>query len=401
MLLISNGGSALLSFLLSVLVGRVLGEAGLGVYASALAWVFPLALLAEFGLGTLITREVAQAPERAGAYLRVTHRPRLLLGGGMMLALLLAAPLLSSDRTVVRGIQLAAPLVLIAPSFGAYTAVFRARRIMWPIAVLNLGMLVAQVILTAWVFTAGHGVLAALAVNTATSAGQWFMAWRIWRWMLTSSPAPSSSFAEVQLGLLRRAWPFAVAGVLAAVQFRLGLVLLEQFAGAGAVGYYAAASRFVEALRLLPNAFFAALFPVLSALALDIPRLNQTFRRVLVGLAVFGAAAALGLSLLAESLLHLTYGADFAPATEVLQILSWALVLSLCRAGQTLYWYALDHQHHVNRVMVTALIIQLLLSLWLIPAWGAVGAGWALLGTEAVLVLLLALPVLGRRGFIS
>ena len=396
-LLVSNAGSAVLSFLLSVMIGRALGEHGLGVYAAALAWVFPLTLLAEFGLGTLITREVAQAPERAGAYLHATHRPRLLLGSGLMLALALAAPLLSSDAAVIQGIRLSAPLVLIAPAFGAYTAVFRARRVMWPIAALNLGMLAAQAGLTLWAFATGRGVLAALAINTLTSAGQMVAAWVIWRFWLTSPPAPLSTYGEGGFRLLRSAWPFALAGVLAAVQARLGFILLEQFAGAGEVGYYAASSRFVEALRLLPNAFFGALFPALAALATNAPRLNQTFRRVLLALAAFGAVSAVGLSLLAVPVIALTYGPDFAPAGGVLQVLGWALLVSLLRAGQTLYWYALGREQYVNWMTMIALLVQGLLSLWLIPAYGAVGAAWGLVGVEVVMVFLLALPVL-RRG---
>ncbi|MBC8172002.1 MAG: oligosaccharide flippase family protein, partial [Anaerolineae bacterium] len=60
-LLTGNAGSAMLSLLLSVLIGRALGKDGLGVYAAALAWVYPVALLADAGLSTLITRDLAQA----------------------------------------------------------------------------------------------------------------------------------------------------------------------------------------------------------------------------------------------------------------------------------------------------------------------------------------------------
>jgi len=65
---------------------------------------------------------------------------------------------------------------------GAFTAIFRARQAMWPIPSLNVGMLVIQVALTAVVFLAGGSVLAALIVNTVTSAGQLVAAWAVWRW---------------------------------------------------------------------------------------------------------------------------------------------------------------------------------------------------------------------------
>lgn len=96
-LLFGNGGSAVLSFLLSVLIGRVLGTDGLGSYATTLAWVFPLSLMAEFGLGTLITRDVAQVPDMTDAYVRTTITARLLIGS-VLAGLLFVLPLYLGSR---------------------------------------------------------------------------------------------------------------------------------------------------------------------------------------------------------------------------------------------------------------------------------------------------------------
>ncbi len=78
-LLTGDVGSAALSLALSILIGRALGEAAIGVYGVVMAWVFPVRLLAEFGLGTLITREVAADPPLAPELLRTTTLARLLL----------------------------------------------------------------------------------------------------------------------------------------------------------------------------------------------------------------------------------------------------------------------------------------------------------------------------------
>jgi O-antigen/teichoic acid export membrane protein len=104
-LLTSNVGSAALSFILSVLIGRVLKQDGLGVYTAALAWVFPLSLIAEFGLASLMTRDIAQTPDSADDYLRSTTLARLWIGGGLMLALVIFAPALSSDPAVIARVE--------------------------------------------------------------------------------------------------------------------------------------------------------------------------------------------------------------------------------------------------------------------------------------------------------
>ncbi|MCA9907716.1 MAG: oligosaccharide flippase family protein, partial [Anaerolineae bacterium] len=114
-LAISNVGTAGLSFLLAALIGRALGAEGLGIYGVALAWVMPLALIAEFGLGTLITREIARDATRTGDLVHAAVRARQIMGGAATLLLLIAAPLLSADPLTAIGLQISAPLVLIQP----------------------------------------------------------------------------------------------------------------------------------------------------------------------------------------------------------------------------------------------------------------------------------------------
>jgi O-antigen/teichoic acid export membrane protein len=392
-LLASNVGSAALSFILSVLVGRALGQDGLGVYATALAWIFPLSLIAEFGLGTLMTRDLAQSPEAAEEYLRTTTLARLWLGGGLMLGLVILAPHLSSDAEVVAGLQISAPLIVILPFFGAFTAIFRAQQAMWAIPPLNLGMLFAQVVLTALVFRAGGGVLAALIVNILTSAGQLIAAWAVYQWKFHTS-IPTQSVVSLQMMmLLKRAWPFALAAILAALQTRTGTILLERLTDTAQVGYYAAATRFVEAVRMIPNALFGALFPALAALITQLDKFHHTFRRVTLGLAGFGLLVGIGFTLFATPVMLLTYGDSFASAIPVLQIAMWSLLPGLLRAGRTLYWYAQGREQFTNIVTGAVLLAQIALSLWLIPLHGAVGAAVVSLITETAAFILLWWPL--------
>lgn len=442
-LLSGNIGSAILSFLLSIFIGRVTGETGLGIYAAVLAWVFPLSLVTEFGLGTLITREVAQFPEKAAEYLHSVTQARLIIGGSLMLVLVLIAPLLSQDIGVVQGIRVSAPLVIILPFYSSFTAIFRAYQRMVYVALLNTGMLISQVVLTALVFANEGDIQGALVVNTLTSAGQLVAAWRVYRWRfdLTPqpplqiqpySPAPSpnptspptslSKHGEgalkiptfvrggdrIKMGsnvearhisllprklslrlLLKQGYPFAIAALLAAVQMRVNIILLENLSGAAVVGYYTAAQRFLDAGRMLPMALFDALFPLLSALAAQPEKLKITFQRVSLG--VFGYGVLFGgiFSAFAAWIIALTYGAAFVPAVAVLQLAAWSLLPLILKQARTLYWYALKREQFVNRVTLFVLVLQIGLAVWLIPAYGAIGAVAASLNAETAAMLLL------------
>ncbi len=399
-LLVSNIGSAGLSFLLYALIGRTQGENGLGIYATALAWVFPLSLAAEFGLGTLMTRDLALAVRAAPEYLRATTQARLWIGGGLTLALVLLAPIITPDSSVVHGLQISAPLIMILPFFGAFTAIFRAQQIMWPIPWLNIGMLVIQAGLTALIIALGSGITGILIINTVTSAGQLVAAWAIWKWKFTVSASKAGAEAALQplqtTHLLRQAWPFALAAILAALQTRTGTILLEQLTNTAQTGYYAAATRFVEAARMIPNALFGALFPALAALTSHPLEMKQTFRRVMLGLALFGATMGILFTIASGYIMRLVYGGKFDTAILTLQIAVWSLLPSLLRAGRTLYWYALKREQFVNVVTVMTLLLQIGLSLWLLPRYGAAGAASVMFITEAGALILLWWP--GQKG---
>lgn len=421
-LLVSNLGGAPLSFILSALIGRALGTEGLGAYAVAMAWVLPLSLVVEFGLSTLMQRDLAADHSAVRATLESVVLSRLLIGGIIMLLLILAAPVLSTDPNVILGLRISAPMVIILPLFSTFTAVYKAYGAMWPVPWLNIGMLLAQVILTVLTLLAGGGLVTVLILNVATSAVQLAAAYAIYRrkffdpitnptstqppgeevlgdpfsgsqsfrsWVcLRSKPKPPAAL----LPLLRRAFPFALAALFAALQTRLSVILLEQLATTAQVGYFSAAARFVEAARMIPNAFFGALFPALSALAADRLLMHHTFRRGMLGLGALGATTGLGFLLLAQPLVTLTYGAQFAPAIPVLQILGVSLLFSNLRGARTLYLYALGQERRVNWINGIVILVQAALSLLLIPAANALGVALV-----HVLIEIVALALLWRN----
>jgi O-antigen/teichoic acid export membrane protein len=396
-LLVSNVGGAALSFAIAALIGRVLGERGLGVYAVAMAWIAPLSLLVEFGLGTLMTRDLASDPERAPTLLRRVIRFRLTLGVPLMLVVIAAASLIASDGEIAVGLVVSAPMVLIVPLVGAYTATFRARERMIPVAALNIGMLAAQTALTAAILAAGWGVVAALIINTVTSAGQLAAAWVLYRWsegILTQrreeTPRKNNDGKTIPIEdragyrtLIRRAFPFALAAVFAALHNRLTILMLESLTTTDQVGLFAAANRITEAARMFPNAFFGAIFPMLTALAADPARMAQVFRRAAWALTAFGVGTGLALTALGSLALTAIYGERFAAGAAGLALLGWALALSVLRGLWTIRAYADGRESHVNAVNAAVIALQMVLGLLLIPRFGVEGAAWTHIVVEA------------------
>jgi O-antigen/teichoic acid export membrane protein len=72
-LLAVNIAGSLMGFLMAAALGRSLGDAGFGQYSFVMTWLLSLMLVAEFGLSTVLTRDIAAQPEQTHSYL-LTYR---------------------------------------------------------------------------------------------------------------------------------------------------------------------------------------------------------------------------------------------------------------------------------------------------------------------------------------
>ncbi|MCQ3931149.1 MAG: hypothetical protein DPW16_11890 [Chloroflexi bacterium] len=392
----NNGLTALLAFSLTVLIARGLGDAALGRYAAIMAWVLPLSLLTEFGIGTLITRNVARQRDEAQHYLSMTHPLRWMIGGGVIVAVWIFAPLLSDDAQIIAGLRIGIFLALIDALFASYTAVFRAWEMMWPILILNTGYLALQVVGAVVVVLMDGSVVGLLAVIVAADGVQLAATWGLWK-KINLTPQPPLQRGEgerqaqdINMGnLLKQAWPFMVAGVLATLQLRMVILILQGQVGNEAVGWYAAANRVVEAGRMLPNAAFGALFPMLVALVDNPPKMRRVFRQAALFLVVYGVGVG-GMAFIAgRPFVRFVFGEHFEQAGAALVILAWAILPGGLRGLITLRLYAYHREWWVNAITGVALIIQLIVGVWLIGEYGLTGAAWTIVLAEIVLAGLL------------
>ncbi len=399
-LFVNNAGGAALAFLISVVIGRRLGATGLGQYTFIVAWIAPLTMLADFGFGTLITRDVARDRTTAPDILRTANRTLPLIVVGVLIAAWIALLLAGLSPLLTMGIGLVTALVALDPWYGLYTALFRAFERMTPILIVNVGGLLIQMVLSVAAVSLGIGLIGVVAALVIVNIGQLATIWGWWRRSRYSketgdhagSPLPNTIRLS-PVALLRRAAPFALAAVIGALGVRLNVLLLEHLAGDSAVGLYSAAGRFVEAGRLLPNAFFGALFPVLTALAAQPVALLRLFARAAVALGGISLALAIGLSLTAPLLLRLAYRDPFVAAAPTLILLAWSLLPAVLHGLLNLYFYSIGREGVVNRVSLLTLIGQAAIGWVLIGKWGAPGAALTLISVEsaALLISLIAL----------
>ncbi|NJL92295.1 MAG: oligosaccharide flippase family protein [Anaerolineae bacterium] len=352
-LVLGNGGSALLAFLLVISLARGLGSADFGRYASIMALVLPLTLLADAGLATLLTREIARDRSQTMAYLAQAVRLRLWVAGGLVGVVWLVAGWLFRDAASVTGLRLAALMILIDTLFGVYTALWRAWETMLPITLLNWGLLGGQVCVSVLILSRGGGLVTVLAGLVAVDALQLLLAWLWWRWQ--HPPQPPALPLPTGQSLLRVALPFAVGGVLAMLQLRSFTLVVQAIAGAEVTGWFAAAYRFLEAVRLPPLALFVALFPAVAALSWNDDALRRLTWRMGLLVLGYGLLSGMALILLGAWLVERLLGPAYTQAGQLLPILGLASLPFLLRQLIMTLLYARGGEADANRRLALSL----------------------------------------------
>lgn len=371
-----RGFGLVLSGAAYILLARYLGSEQLGEYGALYAYLALFGWLAAFGLESILAREAAKNRDQAGS-------------------ILLTGVLVST------GFSLGATAIalLLAPHFG-YQGPFRLLLVFAAIDLLILSPLrlpaiVFQVDLRQW-YGVGIGLvrqtlwLAVLVLLAFVKAG---FAWIIIGRMICSVfEVALILFATVHRGFLSRPWqflskhareyvsygfPIAASALAVGIYHRIDQVMLHNMTNDKVLGGYVAAVNVTELFSVLPVALMGSLFPILSQVAAQEDRFQHYmklgFRSMMA--VVFGACALI--SPLAAPIIHLLYGSKFVAAGPLLGVLIWSEVPVFFGVVISNGLIAKNLQNYLPLSTGVGAIVNVVLNVFMIPRWGAIGAAWA------------------------
>lgn len=405
-----------------VLLGTLRG-ADVGPYTFAALFVVQiLGTFTEFGLGILLTREVARDPSAARRYFGVTLALRsvLVLLGALPVAVLLigsysllAALNLGESITPIG--QQAIWILILTLIPGAYssavTALYNAAERMEVPAVVEVVTAILSMLARLAVLALGFGIIglawAAVGVSTFTA-----LLYLVLQSRDFFRPTIQWDGAIIRQ-LLPLALPLMLNNLLNAIFFRFDTFIIKAFAtGTGdlQVIQYNLAYQIISIATILPPVITFAVFPMLARRA-DGERsgLALAQNRTLQVLLLLAFPISVGLMLLAPDLVLLfarRNAGDYLPVSaNVLAILAWFLPLSFANGLLQYVLIAVNRQRAITRAFVIGAVFNLLANLiavpWfsrylLLPNWSLYAAGVITLLSEVVLFLVF-LPILRRE----
>jgi O-antigen/teichoic acid export membrane protein len=388
-------------------VARGLGKEALGEFATLFALVMVVQVALEAGTATLLTRRVAQ--DRAAW--RATVAEAAGLFGLIALASLAvflgvggAWALLAGDAALLPGLA-AAGVACAAIQWQRFAAgVFRAFEefaaenwarigqgvlcIALVLGVVGQGLGGVATVLT--VFAASH-VAAALFLLASLQRRRGCPGWR-WR-----RPRLRNWLAE--------AVPLGLGDMVRGPTWQLDLLLLGLLQPAAVVGTYSVAYRLLTPFALLARVVAAATFPLLARLAARSPALlDRPTAGVLRLLWVASLPLVVVVFVYAEPLIALVAGRQYLEAALPLRLLLGKAALALLSAQFGLLLALQGRQQGYVRLVLFVFVLEVVVELALIPAWGYLGAcAGCVLGEVVFTVAGLALcrPRLGWKALLG
>jgi O-antigen/teichoic acid export membrane protein len=393
-----------LALILTIVIPRYLGPSGVGQLRLGLAVWTIATVVAELGTSVLLTLEFAHDPARGFAHVRPVLQLRfggaIVASFGVVVFLWIAGYDLETCAIVmIVGIGLLVAMLGDIARNGLFGLQWMSATAKVDIIskALTVALVVAALLIggrTGWVATV-------MIVPAIVGSALLFRALFSRRSEAGVVPSPSTTT------VLRNSSPFLYGSVVTAGYSSLDVVIISLLANEQEVGWYAAAATLMGTLLFLPNTIVTSLFPALAqahreseAAAFELlARATRTTMLMAVPIGI-------GTIVIATPLVTRLYGADFAPAGQVLAAGGVVLLLMFPTIMVGGVARAVGKVRVFNIAMTVATVLTVPLDLIFVP-WtrdrfgnGAIGGALSFICTEALVLAILTwkvAPILVQR----
>jgi O-antigen/teichoic acid export membrane protein len=378
-ILLQRVGSLILQISTVVLLAHLLGPGGFGQYAVAILLPGMLAMALSLGMPVAAVYALGRDGSVRAVlrwYLRLGC-PVVACGVALSAALVAGASDLIFPGVPSQLLWIGACGFPAAWFYHAMTGVLRGKQDFRRYNLANLANpaagLVAVVLL---VWAAGLGGAGAVAAwVSGQTCGFLSAAWFVWRHRAAESGESAVNSRErpdLKYGL-----KIYLANILAFMNYRIDIFLVNFFVGPAGAGIYTAAVRVAEQLWLISQAASLVLLPRLAGLHAAEETLRQVTPIIArwVTLAVLGMAIVLALTM--DWIVNLVFGPEYAPTADVLRWLLPGIVAYSCVMVLSPDLSARGRPDLNGWAAAISLAANVACNLLLIPRYGIIGAALA------------------------
>ncbi len=376
-----------ISFAYFTLIARMIGVGNTGEYFFAIAFTTIFTVIADCGLGPILTRETAKYPENSEKYLSTAFWTKMIFGILAYILVIFFINILQYPFSIRHLVYLSGVTMFFDNIHSAFYSVFRGRK---NLVFESAGIVGSQLI--------------TLSIGTVALLNHWPLIWLIAAYTIPSFlNALYSGFFVLRVYNLRLgftwskeifkhffllAMPFAIAGIISRLYSYTDSIIISKTLEKEHLGWWSVPYKITFAFQFIPVALSASVFPAMSsALAADRARVGSLFEKSWRYLFAIVFPLTLGLIVLAEQIIIKLYTPAYLPAVSVLRILLVSLIFGFLSFITGALLNATNHQKIQTALLGSALGLNVILNLILLPKIGINGAAVSALAGNIILCL--------------
>lgn len=377
-----------LTFILSIVLARVLGTVGFGIYSYAIVWAFLLSVPATLGFDNLVVREIAVYNSKSSwplmrGLLSWADRSVLAVSIPLAMVAILIAWLLDAGAYSEPFLGFCLAVVLM-PAIalrnvrrGAMRGLQRITKGLLPELLIDP---IVLLVLTGGAFWLRPQHISALWVIAFYGVGTGLTLLVSNQFLQQSLPVAAKLAVPEFKGRawLKAALPFILIESVPVINARTDVLMLGSLRGVEAVGLYVPVNRGAQLITFILVAVGGTIAPTIaSAYAnnqmIDLQRLVTKSVRVITGVAFLFAVA---LIICGNSYLSL-FGPEFVLGRRALYVLCIGTFTSTALSLSYLVLNMTGHERFTALLSWFTTVLNVLLNAVLIPLWGVEGAALA------------------------
>lgn len=382
LLTIGAGIAQALMFVSMLLTARQLGSMRFGEYAASFSASGLTAVLFNLGLDTWLLQRGSYDPKHIGVLTGSAFAIKAFAGIPWIVGMVLILPQMNSRTFNAQLVLVSALSVWMEGFLTTSLSVFRALLRNQLTVLLMIGARGGLLLMTAALVTAD--VESSIIYAVARLSVAVLIAFIL---PIILPARPVTNFTVLKIAG-RESLPFALSDVFASLYLQADTTIIAAILGKEDVGLYTLASSFINALFVIPNAWFFVAVPVIvRVLKSDKRSFYETLGLTWASFMALGIILWLGVHYTSSILPRFVLGESFERSGPLLAILSPILLLKSCSFAAAAILVSVGWQSRRVFVQAISAITNVMLNLMVIRRSGIKGVAIVYVISEAVLLI--------------
>jgi O-antigen/teichoic acid export membrane protein len=372
----------IVQLLVGMMVARYLGPTGYGTINYVAAYITFAASIVQLGLSGVIVKEFCDHPESENVIVGTAIKMRLIVGAISAISVIAVIVTCNPGDKTIFYIAILESISLLFAGFDSINYWYQYRQQLRYSASIQLCACItvalykvilvvikADVYLFAFSSSLDVIVLAALYYGTFKHQSKLKLVFQF----------------KTAKGLVAKAYPFLVAGIMIIVYQQVDKIMLGKMLDTTQVGYYSAVTTICNMWSVVPAALLDVMRPIVMQAKgndeeLYKKRLTETFALLIYLTVCFSVCV----TIFASLIIRILYGEAYLVATQTLRIAVWYCTFSYIGSGRSIYLICEGKNKYAQIFCLWGALIDVVLNWFLIPKLGINGAALATLITHVM-----------------